>query len=640
MVPTCLPPGERIASMQTQQYKYKVKIETTKETHTFCGTSPDDERPPFALKDEFKAMRGARWLGTYDAKKNPLPRPVWQVENCRRNNFNIDYLEGKNPFARYKTPLDEKNLGNMTIPRTRKDWHGKEWNIFGHQIEFTLHMLQRRQCIIAGEMGTGKTLSAFLAMELSCVEEAWYVAPKSALASVKLEAMRWCLRTKVRFMTYDELKKVLSEWVPGKPPPKMVFFDESSRVKTASSQRSQAAMFLAESMRDTWGDDAYIILMSGSPAPKSPLDWYQQCEIACPGYIREGNIHKFEQRLAILEKTGDTTGFSWSKRIAWRDGNPNICGICGRHTSQHAGLPHDFKAVDNQIEAMYRRMSGLVLVKFKKDCLDLPDKVYRVITLKPSRELMSAARIVTSKAHSVIEGMTLLRELSDGFQYKDTLEKTAVCESCKGTRIHPETTPGVVRSCDFCSGTGVQNSFKRETVEIPSPKLDALTDLLDEVEDQGRLVVYAGFTGSIDRICAHVKKLGWEYIRVDGRGWSSSIGSLKTDLSMLQAFQNPAEYGQIVFVGHPGSAGMGITLTAASMICYFSNDFNAESRIQSEDRIHRAGMDTNRGATIVDLILLPTDKKVLDNLSRKRELQSISLGEIKSAIDNYSFTSA
>jgi hypothetical protein len=42
----------------------------------------------------------------------------------------------------------------------------------------------------------------------------------------------------------------------------------------------------------------------------------------------------------------------------------------------------------------------------------------------------------------------------------------------------------------------------------------------------------------------------------------------------------------------------------------------------------------------VDLILLPTDKKVLDNLARKRELQSISLGEIQAAIDNYSFTSA
>lgn len=625
MTPNTLPSGEREVKLQTQKYKYTVKIKTDKDYH-YCEA-------PYALADELRAMRGSKWLG-YE-KENP--QKIWRVDNCRRNNFNLEYLEGKNPFAKYKTPLAENGF---RIRHERKDNKGKVWQLFAHQREFVLHILCRKQCIIAGEMGTGKTLAAIEAMELSLVPEAWYVAPKSALASVKLEAIRWGLRSKVRFMTYDELKKVLSEWEPGKLPPKMVFFDESSRVKTASSQRSQAAMYLAESMRDTWGDDCYIVLMSGSPAPKSPLDWYQQCEIACPGYIREGNIHKFEQRLAILEKTGDTTGFSWSKRIAWRDGNVNTCGLCGRHKDQHTGLPHDFKAVDNQIEAMYRRMSGLVLVKFKKDCLDLPDKVYRPVYLKPSRELMSAARIVTSKARSVIEGMTLLRELSDGFQYKDTLEKTNVCSSCKGTRIHPETVPGVVRSCDFCAGTGVENSYKREVIEVASPKLDALTEILDEVEDTERLVVYAGFTGSIDRICAHVKKLGWDYIRVDGRGWSSSLGGLSTDLSMLQAFQNTAEYGKIVFVGHPGSAGMGITLTASSMIVYFSNDFNAESRIQSEDRIHRAGMDINRGATIVDLLLLPTDKKVLDNLARKRELQSISLGEIQAAIDNYSFTTA
>ncbi len=74
-------------------------------------------------------------------------------------------------------------------------------------------------------------------------------------------------------------------------------------------------------------------------------------------------------------------------------------------------------------------------------------------------------------------------------------------------------------------------------------------------------------------------------------------------MQMLEEFQNKdSEYDHICFIGHPGSAGMGITLTAASMIVYYSNDFNAESRIQSEDRIHRMGMDENRGATIVDLV--------------------------------------
>lgn len=612
----------RQTKMQVGKFKYEVTIETDGKYYWLDGG--------MALKDEFKAMKGAHYCGF-----DPVPRKVWRVDVCRRNDFNIAYLEGLNPFAKYKTPLDESKL-KFPIPRTRKDWNDKEWPLLSHQPEFILHMLQRQQCIIAGEMGTAKTLAVFVAMEMSMVPEVWYVAPKSALTSVKLEAMRWRLRTKVRFMTYDELKRVLADWKPGTPPPKFVVYDESSRVKTASSQRSQAAEYLAESMRTYYGDDCYIILMSGSPAPKTPLDWYQQCEIACPGYIREGNVHKFEGRLAICEQNKDNTGFNFRKRLAWRDGNVNICGLCAQHKNTHVA-PHDFVPVDNQIELLYKRMAGLVLVKFKRDCLDLPEKIYRKIKLKPSRELMSAARMVTAKAHSVIESMTLLRELSDGFQYKDSIEKSSVCTACLGTRVY-QPSSGIVESCKLCSGTGVQNTIRREVIQIPSPKLDEISNLLDEVDEQGRIVIYAGFTGSIDRLCEHVKKLGWEYIKVDGRGWHSSIAGLTTDISMLRAYQEDREkYPNIAFIGHPGSAGMGITLTASSMIVYFSNDFNAESRIQSEDRIHRAGMDTNRGATIVDLILLPTDEKVLDNLSRKRELQSITLGELQSAIDNYSF---
>lgn len=619
---------ERVTKMQVGKFKYTVNIKTDDKYHWF-------DEPPFALKDELSAMKGSKWLG----REKENPRKTWRVDNCRRNNFNIAYLEGLNPFEHYKTPLDEKKL-SFPIPRMRKDWNGKEWPLLSHQPEFILHILQRKHCIIAGEMGTAKTLAVFVAMEMALATEVWYVAPKSALTSVKLEAMRWQVKTKIRFMTYDELKKILAEWKAGTLPPKFLVYDESSRVKTASSQRSQAADYLAESMRNAYGYNCYIIEMSGSPAPKSPLDWYQQCEIACPGYIREGTIHKFEARLAVCEYNEDNTGFNYRKRIAWRDGNPKVCHFCGLSPEVHKPgvIPHEFRPVDNQIELLYKRLGGLVLVKFKKDCLDLPDKVYRTIKLRPSRELMSAARMVTTKSKSVIESMTLLRELSDGFQYKDHIEKSSVCTACKGTRVY-QPAVGVVESCKLCSGTGVQNIIRREVIEVESPKIDALTELLDEVEEQGRLVVFAGFTGSIDRICAHVRKLGWEYIRVDGRGWASSIPGVTTDISMLRLFQEEqSQFPNVVFIGHPGSAGMGITLTASAMTVYYSNDFNAESRIQSEDRIHRVGMDTNRGATIVDLVLLPTDQKVLDNLARKRELQSITLGELQSAIDNYTLT--
>ena len=92
-------------------------------------------------------------------------------------------------------------------------------------------------------------------------------------------------------------------------------------------------------------------------------------------------------------------------------------------------------------------------------------------------------------------------------------------------------------------------------------------------------------------------------------------------------------YPRLAFIGHPGSAGMGLTLTASPAILYYSNDFNAESRIQSEDRIHRLGMDTNKGATIIDIFNLPTDEYVLDNLNKKRDLQSMTMGELSTILE-------
>jgi hypothetical protein len=75
---------------------------------------------------------------------------------------------------------------------------------------------------------------------------------------------------------------------------------------------------------------------------------------------------------------------------------------------------------------------------------------------------------------------------------------------------------------------------------------------------------------------------------------------------------------------------MGLTLTASPSIVYYSNDFNSEARTQSEDRIHRPGCT---GTNIIDLIHLPTDLRVLENLKAKRTLEKMTLGDIGDAIE-------
>lgn len=514
----------------------------------------------------------------------------------------------------------------------------------------------------------GKSLSMIEIMEDSGHNNWLYVGPASALYSVQAEIKKWGSRIQPTFVTYSSLKKHLETWPSGTPAYQGVFFDESQKLKNWTSQRTEAAAFLARNIRKEHGDNGFVILMSGSPAPNSPIDWWSQCEIVRPGYLREGNVHKFKERLGIVaEKESGITGGVYKQLVTWLD-SEGKCKVCGKKKdeAEHNDINiiedwyHTFVPSKNEVSYLYERMKGLVLVKFKKDCTDLPDKHYRVIHCEPDKRLQNVAQLIAKTSSSVIQALTLLRELSDGFQYTKKENGVEPCPLCAGKKVTdkvvyvgppiPEESEGYSPSpgdvypvhdnpqywttetsaCEKCGGVGEVKSFITIADQLDTPKEKVLIDLLEEHEDDGRLVVYAGFTGSIDRCVEIAKGQNWHYIRVDGRGWSSSLGSYEPK-ELIEAFQKGYDGKRIVFIGHPGSAGTGLTLTASKSIVYYSNDFNADSRIQSEDRIHRLGMDYNKGATIIDIINLPTDEYVLNNLKKKRELQSMSLGEIVNA---------
>ena len=77
---------------------------------------------------------------------------------------------------------------------------------------------------------------------------------------------------------------------------------------------------------------------------------------------------------------------------------------------------HGYVQGVNEVAKLYKRMKGLVHVRLKKDCTDLPDKIYEIIRVTPSQETLRAAKLITKTSRRAIEALTRLRELSDGFQ--------------------------------------------------------------------------------------------------------------------------------------------------------------------------------------------------------------------------------
>ncbi|MHC4300574.1 MAG: hypothetical protein ACYS7Y_25135 [Planctomycetota bacterium] len=119
-------------------------------------------KSPFELKDEIKAMQGSKWHGHIpdDGRK------IWSVADCTRNNFQLEFMTGGNPYANWDQPLK-----NFSYSRP----------LFDHQMLMSDHCLTYHYKILAAEMGVGKSLSAIEVMEKSGFFDWWYVAPKSGL---------------------------------------------------------------------------------------------------------------------------------------------------------------------------------------------------------------------------------------------------------------------------------------------------------------------------------------------------------------------------------------------------------------------------------------------------------------------------
>jgi hypothetical protein len=605
-------------------------------------------KSPFSLKDEIKAMKGSKWHGFEEEN----PRKIWSVEDCQRNNFQLSLMCGEDVFAWFDRELVRHDYQRPLMP---------------HQMDLTDSGLTYHYQLWAAEMGTGKTLSAQELIERSGVQDWFWIGPKTSLPNVKREFRIWKFpaeRFDIQYYTYEGLVRIIDEWPEGQLPPHGLICDESSRLKNYSSQRSRAVQRLADMIREKWGlEHGYVVEMSGTPSPKTPVDWWSQCEIAWPGFLREGSAKAMEARLAFMvDQKFETAAFK--KRTGWKD-NESKCATCGesREDGPHVldGLTdpaeyHPFTPSKNEVAYLYERLKGLVVIKHKKDCLSLPEKRYRQIVCKPSASTLRVAKALVEAAPNAMTGMTLLRELSDGFQYREAKDGKTRCTHCTdgtvtiwldpedpgrsypGTDLLPdEVIDRLVQQtavCPLCGGTKEVDKIVRTTREVACPKDAALKMLLDECEETGRIVVFAGFTGSVDRVVKLVKKEGWSAVRCD----QGNFQVLPHNDSPVT--EEPLDYWadrevnhRVAFVANPESGGMSLTLVESRMAVYWSNSYKPEYRTQSEDRVHRIGMDMNLGCTIVDLIHLPSDRRVLEVIRANRKLELMTMGEVMEGVD-------
>jgi SNF2 family DNA or RNA helicase len=140
-------------------------------------------------------------------------------------------------------------------------------------------------------------------------------------------------------------------------------------------------------------------------------------------------------------------------------------------------------------------------------------------------------------------------------------------------------------------------------------------------EISGKAIIWANYTHDILAIERALSK------RYGGGCAATYYGDTAADErpKIVDRFQDPNSELRF-FIGQPKTGGYGLTLTEAQTVIYYSNSYDLEVRLQSEDRAHRIGQKGS--VTYIDLMAPKTvDEKIVEALRNKIDIATQVLGE-------------
>jgi SNF2 family DNA or RNA helicase len=139
-------------------------------------------------------------------------------------------------------------------------------------------------------------------------------------------------------------------------------------------------------------------------------------------------------------------------------------------------------------------------------------------------------------------------------------------------------------------------------------------------ETEGKAIIWANYQLSVGEIIQRIIKVYGEDSYVHYYGLTSQ----EDRQNYIRKFQNDPKCRFLI--GTPQTGGYGITLTQANTVIYYSNGYDLEKRLQSEDRAHRIGQ--KKTVTYIDLICEDTvDEKIVKALRDKINIASEVMGE-------------
>lgn len=367
-----------------------------------------------------------------------------------------------------------------------------------------------------------------------------------------------------------------------------MYVDESTTIRTWDATRTTRAIEIGKKC-------LFRRIMTGYAAPRSPMDLFGQFAFLGTSLLGYNSFYSFRSRYAILK--------------------PEFFG--GRRVQIIVGY--------RDVEELTRRIQPHSYRVTKEECLDLPPKVYSTWEVEMTAEQTRIYNEVKQNATSALEELGKCPDCIDGYEsYYDTdgIKNEFVCNKCGGV--------GKIAGANVTAKAAIVQILRLHQIlcghvndeegishDVPSNRVRELLTVLKEADS--KTIIWARYRRDIEMIVEAIEE---EFGKTSVVQYHGGVG----DADRVRAIDQFQKGAVQFFVANAATGGFGITLTAAKTVVYYSNDYDLEKRMQSEDRAHRVGQ--TKSVNYVDLVVRNTvDEKILQALRAKIDIGSALMGD-------------
>jgi SNF2 family DNA or RNA helicase len=350
----------------------------------------------------------------------------------------------------------------------------------------------------------------------------------------------------------EDLFKAIETWCP-----EIIIYDEIHYLKNPKSKRSKLCQRLSNIAM-------YRIGLTGTPILNNVMDIYGIFRTLDNGKTFGTNEYVFQSKYLM------------DMNASWKGRN--------NYFPKWVNNPKTYQELNEKI---YRT----AIRKLKSECLDLP-------------ELIKITRMcgMSTEQKKAYEEMT-----RDFLTFVDTHEgKESVTANLAVTKA--------MKLLQIASG--FVNTDEKNVIEFKSvPKLDLMTELVEEINTQHKIIIWCSFIHNYRMIGRKLTELGIKHVFLTGEQ------DIREKQEAVDAFNKDPTVR--VIVANRAAGGTGVNLTAASYSIVYSRNFSLAEELQSEARNYRGGSEIHESIVKIDLCTEGTvEEGALQALQNKHQVST------------------